>query len=626
MGFNILLFSCKDELDISQSVEEEYSTVGPLKAIVTFENTFTSEVPGTRFPVNPTDGWTMGDKKGVYTFTKGDTIGVFTRQGNLNIEGGGPLINIPMHIETQEYNIDGKVATTLVNDTVTINTAGMRTNEAFMYFPYSSALGSLANYNTVNGYMEPKEGHPMPGIPLRVKDPEDGILKSHDIAILHTLSSDYLKRGILTGAFYHAFSRLIIMRGEGFDNPVRYDSISQELVPDSSINVIMNNPATHFRIVSYPYQINNVQEKIRWHDQFVYDPQFLVDGAPLDSLQARTWQAWKGEPFEINNVSDTIVKDAYYVVIPASYLALNTPSYYGTQNAPTMSVSYIELYDNNGTLQKVSSIALKNTNTSAETKTPEYRYQYPLVIETNELGVTANPVIITPWQNNRPGSDITEERGAGISTVEEFQSWATIYRSYTNPSTSSDQKDQDFQELQNYGDFENGIFHFYINNDIDFSGQTWYYIPTLNDIIEGADNFSNVTITGIETSQPLFGTISGNGAGIINLNFRDISIESSAETPLGCIAGSITRTGNTGNGTVFENCNIYNGRVVSNGYVGMFAGSMEYGSLTGCSFSGFLMGASTASGNLTKLLATDPTVAPNLTDCSFKDNIIFTEI
>ncbi|MCH5229773.1 MAG: hypothetical protein J1F12_07265 [Muribaculaceae bacterium] len=621
-----ILTSCQDELGVKTETPRE-STIGPLKAVVTFDGFEGSQIT-TRATVNPDDGWSLGrthdkrNERGVYVFTSGDTVGVFTRSGNLSIPGGGPIINVPMHFERQEYETGGNTAVTLVNYDVEVNTAGMNKKECFMYYPYSPGVGNINNYNPETGYMESKDEYPMPGLPIRLLDPTDNLIKCRDVAFLYELTDSSLKKGILSGAFYHAFSRLLIMRGEGFDNPVRKTE-KGELVEDKSITVVMNLPATHYRVVSYPIVNSGVTEKVRWTNQFYYDQTYKVNGTSFTPEEARKWPAWKGEPYLVNGEDEP--RETYYCIIPVVYQTLTPSSTYGSQYSPAMSISYIEMYDNKGELQHVSSIDLKTSANAVASKTPSNRYEYGLIIETNELGVTANPVNIMDWDPEPEGGDITEDRGNGIASIDNYQKWAEAYISYKSSKTTEEQKAKDFEELRNYGNYIDGVFHFYITKNLDFTGEKWETIESFTDILEGGNNFYNVSISNIKSTQPLFGEITGNG-GIINLSFNNINIISKDTESIGALAKKIGNQANNRESTIFENCNI-NANVVSEGPVGILAGSMAFGNITDSDFSGALTGKSTCSGEYNKLFGTDPVpgIEPKIENCKYSDSILFSE-
>ena len=626
IGIN--LFSCKDDFDLNKGNDVEDPASGILRAEVSFdENGFVE--PGTRTPVSPYDYWTIGNDRGTYTFTNGDTMGVFTRSGNLDIPGGGPLINIPMaFVRTAIDPNSTNTSTILENPNVNVYTGGMVANEVFMYYPYTPKMGNIDNYNPNNGYMEygykydsssntmVKDNNPNTawGVELRKKDPKDGILKCIDFIMSTAANASDLKKGVIRGTVYHAFSELIILRGEGFKNPKNENG-----EPDYTIKVVVSNPATHARITSYNVSVtgSDKPEMVRWNSQMYWDEHYTFEGHPFSRMDARTWEAWEGAP-RTNN-QDNEEYRAWYVVLPRPHNALNNEKTYGSQNAPGTSISYIELYDDEGYLQRVTSINLKSTETSDATKTPAMRYRYPIIIKTDEMGAVANPVTIDNWIFDEKNNDITEKRSAGISSETDYYDWVVNYNAYI-AATDNSVKESYKETLFKYGNLINNVWEFYVTKSIKFSSIQPLQVNVLQDKIIGADNFNNVSLSNINVKYPLFQKITENGA-IENLDFSEITIkwpapESGNEVAsVGCIAGIITRTGDIG-GAQFKKCNIKNATVVSQGSgpVGIFAGEMRYGTISDSSFTGIIIGGETASEDYKNILGIPPVAseAPTL--------------
>lgn len=503
-------------------------------------------------------------------FTDGDKMGFYASGGNW-MEGNyaNPFVNTELTYQTDEGTKKGQFRGPTNS---TFEPSGMNSNEIFMYFPYSPTVATT-------------------GMPLRT--PNDGIQKCTDL-----LSSTFLVlQGVQNGAemslygeFTHSFSELIIMRGEGFDDPP---------AGKTDITAVINNGITNFKLTYDP-------EAENWECV----PSLVFDSSSgLTQDQARRWEAWEGGRFGITDI-DPEGKRAWYVIIPTLPNQLTT-------------VDYVELCDNDGYYQTVTSLKLKDGNT----KLVEPGWRYPMEITMKELVPTVNPFRIIPWGNN---IDLTDQRTRGINDEAEFALWVRDYNLYLK-----DPENEDYiTQLLNYGDrtttegSQESSWHFYILSNLNLSNylplppedgsdtsDPYDYSIIINklasgDILDGISTaiaggkFMTFSITGL--NKTFIGTLNGR---IQNLEFIEPEIIYESETPAGIIATTIE-------GGNVVNCTIDNGTLFNpNGPGGMISGSMNSGGVYNCNISGTLYSSSTSTSDFAnKLIGEDPTGTYNFED------------
>lgn len=480
------------------------------------------------------DQWSKTD------FGPGDVLGLYSQHGNWNDqEGLGPFINVPLTNE-------GGDVTNFKNSEITISPTHITPSTIFMYYPYKEGMSDQTD----------EEGSitvPATGLELRESDKE--IYKCIDFLTDDSVDVDNLNNGKLTGKFYHAFSELIIMRGDGFDDP-----------PEGceNIEVVLNNPITHVKI---NYTI----------DPWYCSPVLYYDNnnsLGLSREDAYRWEAWQGENYGITDENPDGVP-AWYVLLPTIGKGANRSV-----------VDYIEIYDNDGYLQQVSSIPLAKDGNNF-TKNLNERTRYPLLVTMKELVPTINPFPIESWQGD---NNLTNVRERGIENITDFERWVEYYNEYLENGNE--------ENLYSYGDRivdTNGktlYWHFYLLGDIDFTGSkinNGIILSDFNDIIDGTNpdflennQHPNFTISGLLSS--FIDNLKGKGT-VQNINFNRPSINSNSENPLGIIANQMSA------GTVINNCLIDNGQVVGNGPVGIIAGSATSATISYCTFSGSLFGS-----------------------------------
>ena len=533
----------------SCSLEEEPSgngINGPLPLVI--DARISGTTAHTRVVVNEPDvqdGWSYLD------FTDGDQMGFFSSSGNYT---DGNFGEAPFNNQRLVYTGGTGEDNFRDPDNTQFSPSHMNGKDIFMYYPYSEQITDEL------------------GVPLRVmpKDETD----PDSVRCMDFLSTDYmdiLSEGTTTttkpalyGEFKHTFAELIIMRGKGFDKPGNNDW---------TIRAVLDKPVTGIRAV--------VTE-----DPWKCTPELVWD-TKVERLEASTWYAWLGGNFS-KTTEDVEGQNAWYVIVPTIGCEANLGE---KRSGERTMVQYIELYDNDGNLQRVNSLRLSNGNT----KYVDGGWRYPMEITLEELVPTANPCVIIPWNAD---VDLTDERKRGINNATDFEHWIEDYNNYLR-----DQENQNYRErLLQYGDLyidqdKNQYWHFYVLNDIDLttlSYQKDIVIPQLKDILDGKSTdyvngkFRNHTISGLTTT--LIGNLSGSYALLQNFDFEEPDVMKEDRTePTGIIVNLIEA-----GGTV-ENCNIYDGSLYSPlAPAGMVAGAIGAGTITGCHLEGFLSAASTS--------------------------------
>ena len=392
----------------------------------------------------------------------------------------------------------------------------------------------------------------------------------------------------LGGTMAHSFSELIIMRGPGFDKI--HDDPEM-----NKITVVLTQGFSHMRI-----KVPTLEERAendKWYStpELFYEPGYSVDGKQMSEDACTRWEAWKGNKF-LRTDKNNIGVEAWYVILPT------LPSNYST-------VSYIEMYDNEGQLQKVTAIKLQHHDENNRLLSVDKRlypgWRYPVEIRMDELVPTINPYPISSWNSANDGkdTDITNERKRGIASPRDFVDWLTFYNAYiNNPANEGD--------LLYYGDriYYQGSdrveWHFYLLSDIDLSecdlskfgnGAGDPLIPELRDILDGRSTtrdggeFENYTLKNLTT--PLVGTMNANGQ-LLNMDFEEPDIQIQTEEPFP--AGILVNT--MAGGTV-KNCNITGTATLFNpgGPVGIIAGEITgESSISDCTVTGILWGSESA--------------------------------
>lgn len=495
-------------------------------------------------------------------FTDNDEMGFYASGGNLSVGSDGKEEFVNERL-TYKDGIFKK------SDGATFSPTHMNGSQIFMYFPYDENINIDADGQIMNT-----------GMKLRVTNEKDNSVRCVDFlsstSIEMEKTYDNGNSIALYGTFTHAFSELIIMRGEGFDEPPK---------GREQITVVLQQPVTHIQV---KHTLNE--------DSWSCTPVLVKDDATPDA-DAKKWVAWQGENYG-KTEQDTVGKPAWYVIVP-------------TLDNPKSTVEYIELYDNEGNLLRVSSLKL-----DGNTKNVKPGWRYPIEITMKELVPTVNPFRVVPWNDD---VDLTDKRERGIHNLSEFEAWVRAYHAYLLGRTNSD-------ALLQYGDRflaaegNNPSWHFYVLADLDLTHyqplpqdeddtssqlSNDVIIQQLSDTLDGIgttlvnSKFSNHTITGL--SKTFIGTLASKGL-LQNFDFIEPNIINSetSTVPAGIITNKID------DGSVI-NCNIKKGVLVNpGGPAGMVAGTMSGGTIKDCTLSGLLVAETTAN-NYAKIIGKDPT-------------------
>lgn len=529
---------------VDDSGEPAHSDEGyPLVLYASISGTGNAMVRASRITIH--DEWSFS------AFEREDVMGFYSSGGDWAADNGqGAFINRKLTFDGERFmDEDGR----------TFSPSNMSDSQVFMYFPYSGTMND-------------------PGLRLRQRVTTDqgetterciDFLSSDKITLLDSEKALY-------GTFEHAFSELIIMRGEGFDKPPVYRNDAE--VDYGRITVVLDAGYTHIKVdiptdeTTWPCTPKLV---------FVPENQGLSDA---ERDEARRWNAWHGGNYSITD-KDEDGREAWYVILPT------------LQGART-SVEYIELYDNEGYLKQIKSLNLSNN-----TKFLDPGWRYPMEIIMKDLIPTVNPFKIVPWNEE---VDLTDQRMRGINNPTEFENFVRDYNAYLADSD----KQEIIDALFKYGDAlvdaeGNRSWHFYLLSDLDLShidqpeGAAGI-LSRFKDIIDGLSTtfvngkFINHTISGL--SKTFIGEMTENSL-VQNLDFISPDVKNSEQStePAGIIANTMTRAS-------VINCNIDDGTLFNpGGPAGMVVGKMTDGKIENCTLTGVLIAGSMAEGDAKKI-------------------------
>lgn len=506
------------------------------------------------------DEWSYTD------FTDGDVMGFFSESGNW--EGGG-FDNVGLQYDAALKQFAD------INNGATFSPTQMSGSKIYMYYPYCADIQTTGFELRAKGASS--------GDTLRCVD----FLSSYKIEVSGVLNG---KKMALFGEFDHAFSELIIMRGEGFDNPPQ---------GKERITAVIDDPVTHIRVT---VDTEDGDWKVNPELCYVEDNEYN-----LTREEATRWDAWHARNYGIT-VQDKEGRPAWYIIVPTIGSEQGR-----TRPGPRTTVKYIELYDNEGNLQQVTSLRLSG----GMTKNVDAGWRYPMEISMKEMMPTVNPYTIVPW-----GEDVnlTDQRTRGINNMAEFEDWVRQYNAYIIESTEERKN-----ALLKYGDLyvdedKNNLWHFYLLADLDMSdynpagseeggtsSQTDVIVPLLKDILDGEGTtlvngkYENRSIKGL--TRTFVGELSTANGKVTNIDFDNPEVRLNTTTPIGIIANTI-------DGGAVENCNVYDGRLINiEGPAGYVAGRLIGGIVKGCTLDGFLVSTSTVAAPYEKILGTAPTGA-----------------
>ena len=458
-------------------------------------------------------------------FKPGDIVGMFSTGGNLAPDSDGRLANLPM-----KFNYSDDARYVFVNDTVNVDMTQL--GDLYLYYPYSKDIITDAGVSVIDAANE----------------------RVYDFLTATTKEGDGY-------TFYHAFCRLQITCGEGFDK-----------ADEQEIKVCLSQNANKIRIIDNP------------------------KGTPFKTYQfvgdTKEFKAWRVEGDKGNSYYD--------VILPC--ISWETK------------VDHITIKDNEGKEWK-----LYLPHQVFETK-PGEDYQgflksnniFRVTVEKKNLIPVVRGGSITPWGEDET---ITVERENGISELTDFRTWYSTYNAFiarypdknSRPDAAQIPNDEEFKKLLSYGTYINKGWNFYIKANLnlsELSPVSAAYIINLCDTISGGNHvLSNIFLqqTGSGGSDKHYagfaGTISTGGY-IQGLNVSGINIHNTAS---GGISG--TFAGRMAGGSVSD-CKVTGISILSasDGYAGAFAGEMTGGEVKDCILSGSIMGGNTATDSYAKVL------------------------
>lgn len=501
------------------------------------------DTPGSR--ANITD---VEDLWSFKSFSEGDVSGFYARYGNMLVDDGmGSFSNVPMYYDRRN--------STFYNNDIEYNTDNFQYRQTFYYYPYNPNI----DYRPDKKDFDPEDNY---GWELRMYDEKDDIYKCRDLLWLFSESNATAAK-----KFAHAFSSIIILRGEGFK-----DADNRE------VKVVLEKGFSHVTVIDS--KMMEPDEEYLKNVMPIYLDHYKIGDEEWTEKDCREWQAWDGAPYFVDDkdspyFEDTF-NDAQYVILPTMRGG----------NGRTK-VDHIEIYDDNEQLHIVTNFTLYTSGSN--TKILAYGERYPLVIKMEDNEVVVQPIGIYPWDGDEV---IQETRATGIGNETDFNDWVLTYNKYVNEGRPQDTYDD---ELKKYGDqtihADNSVeWTFYLNNDLDLSkvinGSQQYVLQKFDDTFEGYHHsISGISLSG-QYPPAFIGEVGVNGK-IRNLDFRGLDI-----TYTGDATAYIGGLFHTFRG-VLEYCNV-DGVVNSTGPAGIIAGEALGATVKGCTIKGLVIAPSTS--------------------------------
>lgn len=279
-------------------------------------------------------------------------------------------------------------------------------------------------------------------------------------------------------SFVHAFSMLIIVPGNGFE-----ESATD---PANEVSVTLKE--------GWKASVVKGDEKIEL--QLESD-----ENAPTQFVAQRREN--------VSYVKGQTVPVCYSVILPNG-----------------AEIDHIEMIDDHETTQLIV----------PQLEALERSWRYPIKVSMEGTTPTVWPYEILPWT---PDDSPIELGGTyGINTSDDFQTWVTQYNRYTSGNLSDEEKTQVNKALSAFGEMTGGKWRFQLNADIDCKGlfgdnQLTSVVALLKDEFDG----KNHTLSNLNTT--LIGSIEGNGK-ITDLNIDVVSITSETTKPTGALALEMT--------------------------------------------------------------------------------------
>lgn len=395
-----------------------------------------AEIKGAEVSKSRTTPDDFGSKAG---FSAGDEIGFYSMRDEKGNENNG-YSNVPMPYDAQEKCF--KKEDLIVEYP---NNFGY----TFAYYPYQDQTDDVID-----------------------------IYKDDNTIDLLIAGTSKISEGRIYLSFVHAFSMLIIVPGNGFEDSAKKSAneVSVTLKKGWKASVVKGDKKIELQLES-------------------------DENAPTQFVAQRRV-----------NVSYAQGQDpvpvCYSVILPNG-----------------AEIDHIEMTDNHGTIQRIV----------PQLKALERSWRYPIKVSMEGTTPTIWPYEIQPWTPD----DLPIELGGtyGINTSDDFKAWVTQYNLYTSENLSDEEKTKVNDALKAFGEKTGGKWRFQLNADIDCKGlfgdnQLTSVVARLTDEFDG----KNHTLSNLNTT--LIGSIK-NGK-ITDLNIDVVSITSETTEPTGALALEMT--------------------------------------------------------------------------------------
>lgn len=397
-----------------------------------------AEIKGAEVSKSRTTPDDFGSKAG---FSAGDMIGFYSMRDEKGNENNG-YSNVPMRYDAQEKCF--KKEDLIVEYP---NNFGY----TFAYYPYQKQTEP----NVIDIYKD-----------------------DNTIEDLLIAGTSKISGGRIYLSFVHAFSMLIIVPGNGFE-----ESATD---PANEVSVTLKE--------GWKASVVKGTEKIEL--QLESD-----DTAPKKFVAQRR--------VGVSYAEGQTVPVCYSVILPNG-----------------AEIDHIEMKDDHGTIQRIV----------PQLKALERSWRYPIKVSMEGNTPTVWPYKIQPWTTD----DLPIELGGtyGINTSDDFKAWVTQYYLYTSGNLSDTEKTQVNEALSAFGEMTDGKWRFQLNADIDCKGlfrdnQLTSVVARLTGEFDG----KNHTLSNLNTT--LIGSIEENGK-ITDLNIDVVSITSETTKPTGALALEMT--------------------------------------------------------------------------------------
>lgn len=375
-------------------------------------------------------------------FSAGDEIGFYSMRDENGNENNG-YSNVPMRYDAQEKCF--KKEDLIVNYP---NNFGY----TFAYYPYQDQTDDV--------------------IDIYKKD-------DNTIEDLLIAGTSKISGGRIYLSFVHAFSMLIIVPGNGFEESAKKS--------DNKVFVTL---------------------KEGWKASVVKGDKKIELQLESDENAPTQFVAQRWEDVSYAQGQDP-VPVCYSVILPNG-----------------AEIDHIEMTDNYGTIQRIV----------PQLKALERSYRYPIKVNMEGTTPTVWPYEILPWT---PDDSPIELGGTyGINTSDDFKTWVMQYKLYTSGNLSDAEETQVIDALKAFGEMTDGKWRFQLNADIDCKG-IFGDNPLTSVVARLTDEFDgkNHTLSNLNTT--LIGSIEDNGK-ITDLNIDVVSITSETTEPTGALALEMT--------------------------------------------------------------------------------------